>query len=81
MFIFINCFFDLLFSNVYQVFLATDNDTAPVICFLHQEQKKLLSVRLQSVEINNEILFDIKPDMSWSIAAVAAEPVIVTRPR
>uniref|UniRef100_A0A2N9GLI6 Uncharacterized protein n=1 Tax=Fagus sylvatica TaxID=28930 RepID=A0A2N9GLI6_FAGSY len=64
-----------------KVFLATDNDTAPVICFLHQEQKKLLSVRLQSVEINNEILFDIKPDMSWSIAAVAAEPVIVTRPR
>nr|POE46089.1 anaphase-promoting complex subunit 1 [Quercus suber] len=64
-----------------KVFLATDNDAAPVICFLHQEQKKLLSVRLQSVEINNEILFDIKPDMSWSIPAVAAEPVIVTRPR
>ncbi|KAM4104226.1 hypothetical protein ACJW30_06G141300 [Castanea mollissima] len=65
----------------WRVFLATDNDAAPVICFLHQEQKKLLSVRLQSVEINNEILFDIKPDMSWSIPAVAAEPVIVTRPR
>ncbi|GLT54489.1 hypothetical protein SLA2020_276820 [Shorea laevis] len=64
-----------------KVFLATDNDASPVICFLHQEQKKLLAVRLQSVEINNEILFDIKPDMSWSIPAVAAEPVIVTRPR
>ncbi|KAG6735069.1 hypothetical protein I3842_01G302100 [Carya illinoinensis] len=64
-----------------KVFLATDNDATPVICFLHQEQKKLLAVRLQSVEINNEILFDIKPDMSWSIPAVAAEPVIVTRPR
>ncbi|KAL5540564.1 hypothetical protein UlMin_045257, partial [Ulmus minor] len=63
------------------VFLATDNDAAPIICFLHQEQRKLLSVRLQSVEINNEILFDIKPDMSWSITAVAAAPVIVTRPR
>lgn len=64
-----------------KVFLATDNDASPVICFLHQEQKKLLAVRLQSVEINNEILFDIKPDMSWSIPAIAAEPVIVTRPR
>lgn len=65
----------------YQVFLATDDDAAPLICFLLQEQKKLLSVRLQSVEINNEIVFDIKPDMSWSIPAVAAVPVIVTRPR
>ncbi|XP_048325794.2 anaphase-promoting complex subunit 1 isoform X1 [Ziziphus jujuba] len=64
-----------------KVFLATDDDAAPIICFLHQEQKNLLSVRLQSVEINNDILFDIKPDMSWSIPAVAAAPVIVTRPR
>ncbi|CAB4301392.1 unnamed protein product [Prunus armeniaca] len=64
-----------------KVFLATDDDAAPIICFLHHEQKKLLCVRLQSVEINNEILFDIKPDMSWSIPAVAAAPVIVTRPR
>ncbi|TQD83379.1 hypothetical protein C1H46_031089 [Malus baccata] len=40
-----------------------------------------MCVRLQSVEINNEIIFDIKPDMSWSIPAVAAAPVIVTRPR
>ncbi|KAM1253481.1 hypothetical protein ACFX2J_041359 [Malus domestica] len=64
-----------------KVFLATDDDAAPIICFLHQEQKKLMCVRLQSVEINNEIIFDIKPDMSWSIPAVAAAPVIVTRPR
>ncbi|XP_057979662.1 anaphase-promoting complex subunit 1 isoform X2 [Malania oleifera] len=63
-----------------KVFLATDDDSAPVLCFLLQEQKKLLSVRLQSVEINNEILFDIKPDMSWSIPAIAAAPVVVTRP-
>ncbi|KAM6598818.1 anaphase-promoting complex subunit 1 [Cannabis sativa] len=64
-----------------KVFLATDDDAAPIICFLHQEQRKLLSVRLQSVEINNEIIFDIKPDMSWSIPAIAAAPVTVTRPR
>ncbi|GMN41281.1 hypothetical protein TIFTF001_010497 [Ficus carica] len=64
-----------------KVFLATDDDSAPIICFLHQDQRKLLSVRLQSVEIDNEILFDIKPDMSWSIPAIAAAPVIVTRPR
>ncbi|KAM7494778.1 hypothetical protein LguiB_029387 [Lonicera macranthoides] len=64
-----------------KIFLATDDDAVPILCFLLQEQKKLLSVRLQSVELNNEILFDIKPDMSWSIPAIAAAPVIVTRPR
>eukprot|EP00257_Ricinus_communis_P020956 XP_015580327.1 anaphase-promoting complex subunit 1 [Ricinus communis] len=64
-----------------KVFLATDDDAAPVLCFLLQEQKKLLSVRLQSLAINNEIIFDVKPDMSWSISATAAAPVIITRPR
>lgn len=64
-----------------KVFLATDDDATPIVCFLLQEQKKLLALRLQSVEINNDILFDIKPDMSWSIPAAGAAPVIVTRPR
>lgn len=64
-----------------EVFLATDNDATPIICFLLQEQKKLLAVRLQCVELNNEILYDIRPDMSWSIPAIAAAPVVVTRPR
>ncbi|WCJ19904.1 Anaphase-promoting complex subunit 1 [Euphorbia peplus] len=64
-----------------KVFLATDDDAAPIVCFLLQEQKKLLSLRLQSLEINNEIIFDVKPDMSWSIPAIAAAPVVVTRPR
>lgn len=64
-----------------KVFLATDDDTSPIICFLHKEQKKLFCIRLQSAEINNEILFDVKPDMSWSISAVAAASVRVTRPR
>ncbi|XP_010423455.1 PREDICTED: anaphase-promoting complex subunit 1 isoform X1 [Camelina sativa] len=61
-----------------KVFLATDN-AVPVICFLILEQKKLLSVGLQTVEINNEVLFDVKPDMSWSAPAIAAAPVVVTR--
>ena len=61
--------------------MATDDDTAPVVCFFHQEQRKLLSVSLQIVEINNEIVFDVKPDMSWNISAIAASPVMVTRPR
>nr|XP_043632201.1 anaphase-promoting complex subunit 1 [Erigeron canadensis] len=64
-----------------EVFLATDNDANPIICFLLQEQKKLLSVRIQCVELNNEILYDIRPDMSWSIPAIVAAPVVVTRPR
>ncbi|KAF7806562.1 Anaphase-promoting complex subunit 1 [Senna tora] len=63
------------------VFMATDDDAAPLVCFLYQEQRKLLSVRLQSVEINNEVSFDVKPDMSWSIPAISASPVIVTQPR
>ncbi|MED6170431.1 hypothetical protein PIB30_030855 [Stylosanthes scabra] len=61
--------------------MATDDDATPVVCFFHQEQRKLLSVGLQSVEINNETVFDVKPDMSWIIDAVAASPVTVTRPR
>ncbi|EFH47427.1 hypothetical protein ARALYDRAFT_487351 [Arabidopsis lyrata subsp. lyrata] len=61
-----------------KVFLATD-DAVPVICFLILEQKKLLSVGLQTVEINNEILFDVKADVSWSVSAIAAAPVVVTR--
>ncbi|RDY02269.1 Anaphase-promoting complex subunit 1, partial [Mucuna pruriens] len=64
-----------------KVFMATDDDAAPVVCFFHQEQRKLLSVSLQIVEINNEIVFDVKPDMSWNISAIAASPVTVTRPR
>ncbi|KAL0680619.1 hypothetical protein Bca4012_047466 [Brassica carinata] len=61
-----------------KVFLASD-DAVPVICFLILEQKKLLSVGLQTVEINNEIMFDVKPYISWSISAIAAAPVVVTR--
>lgn len=61
--------------------MATDDDAAPILCFLLQETKTLLSVRLQCDEINNEFIFDIKPDMSWSIPAIAAAPVIATRPR
>lgn len=33
------------------------------------------------MEINGEIIYDTKPDMSWSIPAIAAEPVTVTCPR
>lgn len=61
--------------------MATDDDATPVVCFFHQEQKKLLSLSLQMVEINNEIVFDVKPDMGWNIHAIAASPVTVTRPR
>ncbi|KAF9596426.1 hypothetical protein IFM89_011255 [Coptis chinensis] len=68
-------------SAASKVFMATDDDGVPVLCFLLQEQKGLLSVRLHTVEINNETLFDIKPDMSWCLPAIAAAPVIVTRPR
>ncbi|KAK4273718.1 hypothetical protein QN277_017057 [Acacia crassicarpa] len=64
-----------------KVFMATDDDAAPVVCFLYQEQRKLLSVRLQYIEINNELVFDVKPDMSWSIPAIAASPVTITQPR
>ncbi|KAL6581232.1 hypothetical protein OROMI_007155 [Orobanche minor] len=64
-----------------KVFLATDDDGTPIICFLLQEQKMLLSLQLQSLELNNETVYDIKPDMSWSISAIAAAAVTVTRPK
>lgn len=57
-----------------QVFLATDNDEAPMLCFLLQGQKSLLQVRLQSIEANNVIISD------GSIPAVSAAPVTVTCP-
>ncbi|XP_057804626.1 anaphase-promoting complex subunit 1 isoform X2 [Salvia miltiorrhiza] len=64
-----------------KVFLAMDDDVTPIICFLLLEQKKLLSLRLQSLEVNNETIYDIKPDMSWCISAIAAAAVAVTRPK
>ncbi|EPS73838.1 hypothetical protein M569_00901, partial [Genlisea aurea] len=64
-----------------KVFLAADLDATPVICFLLQDQKKLLSLRLQSLEVNEEIVYDVKPDMSWSISAISAAAVIVSRPK
>ncbi|XP_016575540.1 anaphase-promoting complex subunit 1 isoform X1 [Capsicum annuum] len=63
-----------------KVFLATADDASPIICFLLQEQNKLLSLQLHTVEKNTKVIYDIKPDMSWSIPAVAAAPVVVTRP-
>lgn len=62
------------------MFLATDNGAAPIICLLFQEQKKLLSLGLQSLEINGETVYDVNPDLSWSISAIAAAAVAVTRP-
>ncbi|XP_010067541.2 anaphase-promoting complex subunit 1 isoform X5 [Eucalyptus grandis] len=63
-----------------KVFMAIDDDTTPIVCFLLQGQKKLLSLRLQIYETSSDVLFDVKPDMSWSIPAVSAAPVVVTRP-
>ncbi|KAL9226701.1 hypothetical protein vseg_002481 [Gypsophila vaccaria] len=63
-----------------KVFLATDENATPIICLLFQEQKSLLCMRLK-VEKNDNILIDIKTEMSWSLQAVAAEPVSVIRPR
>ncbi|KAL2945094.1 Anaphase-promoting complex subunit 1 [Bienertia sinuspersici] len=64
-----------------KVFVATDDDAAPIICFLLQEEKRLLSIRLHTFQINANVLVDVASDMSWGIQAVAAEPVAVTRPR
>ncbi|XP_020086066.1 anaphase-promoting complex subunit 1 isoform X1 [Ananas comosus] len=68
-------------SAASEVFLATDIDGMPIICFLFSEQRILLAVRLQIDEANDDVLIDIKPHMSWSIPAIAAAPVVVTRPR
>lgn len=64
-----------------KIFLASDEDATPVVCLLLQDQNKLLSLRLQKMEISGQILYDIAPDMSWSVPAIAAEAVTVTRSR
>ncbi|CAM0955935.1 unnamed protein product [Alopecurus aequalis] len=68
-------------SAASKVFLATDIDGVPIICFLLHEQKTLLAVRIHIDETNEETFGDIKPHMSWNIPAFAAAPVVVTRPR
>ncbi|XP_038980234.1 anaphase-promoting complex subunit 1 isoform X2 [Phoenix dactylifera] len=68
-------------SAASKVFLATDIDGVHIICFLLLEQKTLLAIRLQIDEGSDETLVYIKPHLSWSIPAIAAAPVIVTRPR
>ena len=68
-------------SCSHQVFLATDIDGVPIICFLLHEQKTLLAVRIHVDETNEETFGDIKPHMSWNIPAFAAAPDVVTRPR
>ncbi|KAF8652488.1 hypothetical protein HU200_062821 [Digitaria exilis] len=68
-------------STASKVFLATDIDGFPIICFLLHEQKLLLAVRIQVDDTTEEAFGDIKPHMSWNIPAFAAAPVVVTRPR
>ncbi|XP_062231175.1 anaphase-promoting complex subunit 1 isoform X2 [Phragmites australis] len=68
-------------SAASKVFLATDIDGMPIICFLLHEQKILLAVRIQVDETTEDAFGDIKPHMSWNIPAFAAAPVVVTRPR
>jgi len=66
---------------LYQVFLSIDYDGIPIICFLLQEQKVILAVRLKIDEGNDDVIIDIRPHISWSFSAIAAAPVVVTRPR
>ncbi|KAJ0979367.1 hypothetical protein J5N97_014841 [Dioscorea zingiberensis] len=68
-------------SPASKVFLATDTDGVPILCLLLKEQKLMLAVRLQIDDGNDDFLIDIRPHLSWSIPAVDAAPVIVTRPR
>ncbi|KAJ1262414.1 hypothetical protein BS78_09G105800 [Paspalum vaginatum] len=68
-------------SAASKVFLATDIDGMPIVCFLLHEQKILLAVRIQVDDTTEEAFGDVKPHMSWNISAFAAAPVVVTRPR
>ncbi|KAL9250913.1 Anaphase-promoting complex subunit 1-like protein [Drosera capensis] len=64
-----------------KVFLATNDDAVPVICFFLQEQKRLMLVRLSNIENGDDVLIDIKLQISWIESVVAAEPVAVTLSR
>ncbi|PHT40819.1 hypothetical protein CQW23_19673 [Capsicum baccatum] len=41
--------------------------------------RALLS-KMSTIQAKQAVIYDIKPNMSWSIPAVAAAPVVVTRP-
>lgn len=60
--------------------MATDVDGVPIICFHLQEQKMLLAVRILVDETMGDVPVDFRPHTSWTIHAIAAVPVVVTRP-
>ncbi|XP_078435286.1 E3 ubiquitin ligase [Wolffia australiana] len=64
-----------------KVFWATDIDGVPIICFLLQEQKMLLAVRLLIDEMMGDFPVEFRPHTSWTIHAIAAVPVVVSRSR
>lgn len=58
-----------------QVFLANDDDGIPVLCFLLKALQRLVAFRLFSSEATG-----LKVAVAWTIPAIAAAPVIATRP-
>ncbi|KAG0483613.1 hypothetical protein HPP92_011697 [Vanilla planifolia] len=63
-----------------KVFLATDTDGVQLYV-LSAARKKLLAVRLQIDEGGDGMPIDVRPLMIWTISAISAVPITVTRPR
>lgn len=58
-----------------QVFLATDDDGVPILCFLMKALQSLFAFRLFNGEATS-----LKVGMAWTIPAISAAPTVATRP-
>ncbi|MCO5580419.1 hypothetical protein L7F22_034285 [Adiantum nelumboides] len=58
-----------------QVFLATDDNSKPILCFLLKDSQELFAVTLSDGES-----FSSNDDTTWTKHAVAAVPVVASRP-
>ncbi|KAI5082089.1 hypothetical protein GOP47_0001832 [Adiantum capillus-veneris] len=58
-----------------QVFFATGDDSKPIICFLMKDSQEIFAIALSNSEN-----FSSNNDRAWTKHAIAAVPVIATRP-
>lgn len=62
-----------------KVFSAADADGVPLLCLVLREQRRLAALRLPHELHQNANISSPKLEISWTIPAVSAAPVSVTR--
>ncbi|EFJ11009.1 hypothetical protein SELMODRAFT_126964 [Selaginella moellendorffii] len=56
-----------------QVFIATDDDREPLVCFVIKDAKRLFAIKLSRAP-------EPAADVAWSISAVSAVPIVASQP-